>query len=86
MDKKNVEVMLAKAVLLGLNEGEILFLEYELGFSGGFYSGLFNLYWHADFENKRKLESVFPDELGAARKYQSKSGYWEDLLRRAGVE
>ena len=85
MDKKVIAAFLAKAALLDLNQGEIKFLQYQLGISGGFYTGLFDLYWKADRVNKGLLMMTWPQEMEAAERYAGEDGYWEALQKKAGL-
>jgi hypothetical protein len=69
---------------LAVQADEWEFIYYKRGTAGSFRTGLYDLYWKADFINQAKLESVFP-ELWVLRKYAQESGYWEDLQARVAA-
>ena len=83
--RKMLTAALAKAALLGLSRGEIKFIEYQLGLSGSFYKGLFDLFWHADRDNMMRLEVSFPEEIEVVKRYSREEDYWDDLKKRLGV-
>jgi hypothetical protein len=60
---------------------ELEFIYYKQGTAGGFRTGLYDLYFRADFLNRKKLESTWP-ELWVVRKYADEPGYWENLQKR----
>jgi hypothetical protein len=64
-----------------LTQEELEFMYYKKGTAGSFRTGLYDLFFRGDMFNQMKLESAFPC-LSVARKYQSESGYWEDLQKR----
>ena len=80
MDKHTFADMFAKAKLLGLNDGEIHFIEYKLGIAGSFYQGLFDLYYKADIDNKRVLESAFREEFDALKRWEEDINYYTSKL------
>lgn len=69
---------------LAVQADEWEFIYYKRGTAGSFRTGLYDLYWKADFINQTKLESVFP-ELWVLRQYSQESGYWEDLQARVAA-
>jgi hypothetical protein len=60
---------------------ELEFMYYKQGTAGSFRTGLYDLYFKADFINQSKLESLWPD-LSVVRRYANEPGYWEDLQAR----
>ena len=57
------------------------FIHYKRGTAGSFTQSLFETYFKGDTENRKKLQSVFP-ELEVAYRYANESGYWQDLIKR----
>ena len=64
-----------------LHNDEVEFMYYKNGTSGGFRTGLYNLYFNADDNNKARLMEAFP-YLWVAEKYSKESGYYEELRMR----
>jgi hypothetical protein len=77
----DVDKIIVKAHLLGLDDGEIKLLEYLKGISGSFYTGLYDLFVKADFENKEKLMSAFP-ELQIYKKYLEEPEWFESYFKQ----
>ena len=66
---------------MGVHNDEAEFMYYKNGTAGGFRTGLYDLYFSADENNKSKLMEAFP-YLWVAEKYSKESGYYEDLRMR----
>jgi hypothetical protein len=74
----------AKTLLQGkeITEGEIHLIDYLLGFSGGFYTALFEAFKKADHWNQIRLGEGFPEEFQAIKKYQGRENEWfENLMK-----
>lgn len=74
----------AKTLLQGkeITEGEIHFIDFMLGFSGGFYTALFEAFGKADYPNQIRLGEGFPEEFQAIKKYQGRENEWfENLMQ-----
>ena len=56
-------------------------MEYKLGVCGSFKKSLYDTFFNADDNNRKKLMSVFP-ELEVPHRYSTERGYWDDLLER----
>ena len=82
-DEERKTLLDAKSLLMNgapVNEGTHHFIDYLLGFSGSFYTGLFELYIHADHTNKSKLRSAFPDEFRAYDAYNNDPLFLDNLV------
>ena len=66
---------------MGVHNDEAEFMYYKNGTAGSFRTGLYDLYFSADENNKSKLMEAFP-YLWVAEKYSKKSGYYEELRMR----
>lgn len=64
-----------------ITPAELEFIYYKQGTAGSFRTGLYDLFFKADFINQSKLESQWPD-LSVVRRYANEPGYWEDLQER----
>jgi len=65
-----------------ITDGEKLLVEHFRGMNGSFYQSFFNAALKADGINLAKLETGFPEEIQAVRKYQTEKSYWERLQQR----
>jgi hypothetical protein len=65
-----------------ITKAEIKFIEYLKGWSGSFYTNLFDLIFSADADNFRKIGEAFPDECEVIKKYQNERGYFADIQER----
>lgn len=83
--KMIAETVLAKAHLINLTRGEIKFIEYQLGMTGAFYTGLFELFWKADRFNSDRLMLAFPEEIEAAWKFSNEPDWWENISKKVGI-
>jgi hypothetical protein len=63
---------------------EMKFINYKKNVCGSFMKLLYDAYFRADSENRKKLQSVYP-ELEVAYKYANIMGYWNDLVKRYDV-
>lgn len=64
-----------------LSLAEEKFMEYKLNVCGSFRKSLYDTFFKADTENRKKLISAFPD-LEVVNRYSNESGYWDNLLER----
>lgn len=60
---------------------EIKFIEYKMNRVSLFRKSLYETYFIADDDNKKKLELAYP-ELEVPRRYLDEKGYWDDLIIR----
>jgi len=74
-----------KAKKLLINKGEKLFVEFQLGMNGSFYTSFFRAAMVADTINSHKLYEGFPEEIEAVRKFKNEDGYWEELQERYNI-
>ena len=65
-----------------VTDAEREFCFYKMGMSGSFMERLIATIQAADIINQSKLSMGFPELVGVVRKFQSESGYWEDLVER----
>ena len=65
--------------------GEAELIKWQYRMQGGFKSTLWDAISKADTGNQQLLAKGFPDEVEAYRRFSGESGYWEDVLLRAGV-
>lgn len=67
---------------LKLTEAEILFLNYQLDMTGGFYTKLISAILSADQQNMAKIKLAYPDLVKVVHKYRNDATYANDLTRR----
>ena len=65
-----------------VTDAEREFCFNRMGMSGSFMERLIATIQAADIINQSKLSMGFPELVGVVRKFQSESGYWEDLVER----
>jgi hypothetical protein len=65
-----------------VTDAEREFCFNRMGMSGSFMERLIATIQAADIINQSKLSMGFPELVGVVRRFQSESGYWEDLVER----
>ena len=69
-----------------ITNAEKEFCFFKLGLSGSFIESLINTAFRADIHNQHKLALGFPELIEVVIRYQTESGYWENLVERWNQE
>jgi hypothetical protein len=64
-----------------IHPDELEFIYYKRGAAGSFRTGLYDLFFKADTQNRMRLIMAFP-YLWVIESYANKEGYWKDLQER----
>ena len=67
-----------------MTEGERRLCDFVYGLSGSFYRHLFEAIFRADGANLALLETAFPEEITAYKRYGREEGYWTALKKEYG--
>jgi hypothetical protein len=59
---------------------------YKQGTAGGFQTALFDLFFRADEENKKRLAFGFPGHYLALQMWEASGDYGNDLFRKHGLQ
>lgn len=65
-----------------LNVGEQSLVKWQFKEHGGFWTALWEAICKADDGNLKRLESAYPLEVLAYRRYIGQMGWWENLLEQ----
>jgi hypothetical protein len=72
--------------LTNLTTGEAELVHWQYGTSlGHFKDALWDAIKHADLGNLTRLAQGFPEQVTAYQQFIGVSGYWEGVLKRAGL-
>ena len=63
-----------------MNKGEQRLVDFQFGYSGGFFRLLFQTIGKADDSNRALLGKGFPEEVEAYNRFKTENGYWPKLV------
>ncbi len=66
----------------GFKTHEVIIIQWQYHFAGGFQTSLMYLIGRADVVNRSKLWAGFPDEVNAFVKYSETAGWWPEVEQR----
>lgn len=69
----------------GINKGESNLLEWQYNTGGGFNDALFHAIATADGGNQSLIAKGFPQEVEAYKRFSGESGYFQNLVKKAGI-